>query len=243
MANTVLVLRTCNKDLTSYGYFQWPKSGPVECPPPDPNNPKVHWDPTPKCGNGLHGFLWGEGDGFLASRSPFALWLVIEVLESDIVDLGGKVKFPKGNVVFCGDREGAIHYIVENGGAEKAIMHRRHIVGSHEKAYSGWKGHSEAGHWGRAITGKSGRAIAGTKGLAVAEDYGQAQAGPEGIAQVGRNGLAIAGSSGTVMGNLGSRLVIIGNGKRVYGDIQPLGTLLPDTPYQVRNGVLTPKEG
>ena len=28
----VLILRTCNADLTSYGGFQWPASGPVECP-------------------------------------------------------------------------------------------------------------------------------------------------------------------------------------------------------------------
>lgn len=49
---TVLVLRTCAADLTSYGGFQWPESGPVESP---------DWNPIAECGNGLHGWL-GAGD-------------------------------------------------------------------------------------------------------------------------------------------------------------------------------------
>ena len=50
--NEVLILRTCNADMTSYGEFVWPELGYVEAP---------DWEPTETCGNGLHGFLWGEG--------------------------------------------------------------------------------------------------------------------------------------------------------------------------------------
>ena len=55
-AATVLVLRTCAADMTSYGGFKWPKSGPVKCD---------DWKPRAECGNGLHGLLWGVGDGSL----------------------------------------------------------------------------------------------------------------------------------------------------------------------------------
>jgi len=49
-----LMLRTCNPDGTSHGGFQWPKSGKVVCP---------DWSPAAACGNGLHGLLWGVGNG------------------------------------------------------------------------------------------------------------------------------------------------------------------------------------
>jgi hypothetical protein len=60
MPETVLILRTCKPDMTSYKGFRWPESGPVDCP---------DWDPKPKCGNGLHGFLWGEGNYHYANWS------------------------------------------------------------------------------------------------------------------------------------------------------------------------------
>jgi len=53
------------------GGFVWPRSGPVECP---------DWDPTPKCGHGLHGVLWGEGAGNLLSWAEDAQWIVVDVL-------------------------------------------------------------------------------------------------------------------------------------------------------------------
>ena len=90
---TALVLRTCAADMTSYGGFRWPESGPVSCP---------DWKPKPVCGNGLHGFLWGEGDGSLISWDADSRWLVVEVDPTTVVELKGKVKFPTGVVVFCG---------------------------------------------------------------------------------------------------------------------------------------------
>ena len=89
--STVLVLRTVNADGTSYNGFQWPLEvgAVVECP---------DWDPEPKCGNGLHGLVRGEGDWDLLSWSPDAKALVLEVEESCIVEIGGKVKFPRAVV-------------------------------------------------------------------------------------------------------------------------------------------------
>ena len=92
---TVLVLRTCSPDMTSHNGFKWPKSGAVKAP---------DWNPQAICGFGLHGLLWGEGEGAHLNYSADAKWLVVEVSAKSIVDLKGKVKFPAGKVVFCGDR-------------------------------------------------------------------------------------------------------------------------------------------
>lgn len=88
--NKVLALRTCSADMTSRNDFVWPESGHVECP---------DWQATQECGSGLHGFLWGEGDGSMLDWSPDARWLVVEVDEDSFIDLGGKIKFPEGIVV------------------------------------------------------------------------------------------------------------------------------------------------
>jgi len=74
----VVVLRTCNSDMTSYGGFFWPESGEVVA---------LDWDPDPVCGKGLHGFLRGEGDGALANWSECAKWIVLAVNVTDVVEL------------------------------------------------------------------------------------------------------------------------------------------------------------
>ena len=109
----MLVLRTCDKDRGSYNGFQWPESGPVEA---------TDWEPTEQCGKGLHGLPWGEGCGALMNWDEGAKWLVVDVPDDSIIDLGGKVKFPKGKVVYCGDRHGATEYIVANGAFGRAVV-------------------------------------------------------------------------------------------------------------------------
>lgn len=102
MNEHVLCLRTCNADLTSHNGFTWPKKGPVSCD---------DWKPVAECGNGLHGLLWGVGDASYLNNSEQAKWLVVKVAAADVVDIQDKVKFPRGQVVFCGSRERAVAYI------------------------------------------------------------------------------------------------------------------------------------
>jgi hypothetical protein len=102
MEKTVLVLRSCSHDMTSRGGFIWPELGPVKC---------LDWSPRAECGNGLHGLLNGEGDWSLVSFAKNAKWLVVEVNAGLIVHIGGKVKFPSGNVVFCGTLNGAAAFL------------------------------------------------------------------------------------------------------------------------------------
>ena len=150
----VLVLRTSNKDRISHNGFQWPESGPVEAP---------DWSPEPICGRGLHGALWGEGNGSLFNWVEDATWQVVEVLEKDIVDLGGKIKFPQGNVVFSGSREGATNFLLANGGQGKAV------IGAWVANPSS-NGHATAGDYGTATAGIGGTATAGRDGK-ISIDY------------------------------------------------------------------------
>lgn len=102
MSETVLVLRCSKSDGSSFNNFKWPNSGPVEC---------SDWDPVPDYGNGLHGLLWGqynkEIDLFdqLLYLYEDPLWYVVEVLKTDLVPIRNSdtVKFPRGNVIYCGD--------------------------------------------------------------------------------------------------------------------------------------------
>ena len=184
-----LVLRTSNMDRISYGGFQWPESGPVEAP---------DWNQEPICGGGLHGALWGEGNGALFNWDGDATWQVVAVLEKDIVDLGGKVKFPRGNVVFSGDQQGATNFLLANGGFGRAVIGAK-------MSNLNPNGHVLVGFGGTATASKFGTATAGFKGTANAGFGGTATAGIEGKATVGEGGTANAGREGTAnAGDLGT---------------------------------------
>ena len=118
MSDRVLILRTCNADMTSRGKFTYPESGWVEAP---------DWDGgLDVCGGGLHGFRWGCGSGQLANWDSDAKWLVIAADASDVADVtadnGGKCKFRGGIVVCCGDRKVATDYLIANGAAGMPVI-------------------------------------------------------------------------------------------------------------------------
>jgi hypothetical protein len=131
VTGTALVLRTCAADGSSHGGFRWPLEVGVTVEAPD-------WDPKPSCGNGLHGLLWGEGDGGLLDWADDAVWLVVAVTEW--VDIDGKVKFPRCKVAHVGDRHTASSYIMAHGGAGRAVA-----AGT---ASAGYRGTASAGDWG-----------------------------------------------------------------------------------------------
>ena len=176
---TVLVLRTCKNDLTSFGGFQWKDSGIVEC------NPFVN---DLKCGNGLHGFLWGEGDGDLANWTSDAKWLVVKVLKDDIVNLSGKVKFPKCIVVFCGNLKDATDYIIQNGAKGKRVIGAHVSSGKNETSITGDRGHS--------TSAEKGISISGNKGTSISKDWGSSTSESRGTSISGRYGTSISGGWG-----------------------------------------------
>jgi len=188
-AGHVLILRTSNADGTSKNNFRWPESGPVECP---------DWELTAVCGHGLHGALWGEGAGGLFRWEADARWQVVEVVAADVIDLAGKVKFPRGVVVFSGDRLGATAYLSEHGGAGRAVIGGTATAGYSGTATAGDSGTATAGYSGTATAGDSGTATAGYSGTATAGDWGTATAGDWGTATAGDWGTATAGYRGIV---------------------------------------------
>ena len=184
-AGRSLVLRTSKADGTSRDGFQWPAGtpdapAPVEAP---------DWNPEPTCGRGLHGALRGVGNGSLFSWADDALWQVVEVPMASIVDLGGKIKFPAGRVIYAGDRETATALV-------QRVYPDAAVIGG--TATAGDDGTATAGDWGTATAGDRGTATAGDRGSATAGDRGSATAGDDGTATAGDRGTATAGEYGTL---------------------------------------------
>ena len=180
----VLLLRTCEPDGSSYGGFKWPLAVGAEVTAPD-------WLPRAECGNGLHGLLWGEGDGNLLSWADDAVWMVISARASDVVSLNGKVKVPSARVECVGDRLTATAYLAAHGGGGRAI--------AGGTATAGYGGTATAGYGGTATAGYGGTATAGDRGMATAGVGGTATAGYGGTATAGDGGTATAGDRGTVI--------------------------------------------
>ena len=160
----VLCMKSLQNDLKAgYNGFQWPESG--KCSAPD-------WKPTVACGNGLHAFLWGTGDSDLRCKDEDAKWLVMSVEASTIVDLEGKVKFPKCEVLYCGDRETAVAIIQHYAPGGTPVMFGTATAGYRGTATAGYRGTATAGDSGTATAGDSGTATAGYRGTATAGLYG-----------------------------------------------------------------------
>lgn len=140
------ILKTVGSDMTSHGGFKWKKRGLVVCP---------DWEPTDECGNGLHGALNGEGDGYLFNWGPDAVWIVAEVDIATGIDLNGKWKFPEATVIYAGDRKSATELIYEKCGMVSCIG---------GTATAGYLGTAMAGDWGTATAGYKGIAMAGDEG-------------------------------------------------------------------------------
>jgi len=128
LTNTAYMLRTSDANRKSFGGFVWPESGAVSAP---------DWNAAKHCGGGLHGLLWGEGTGALLSRASDAVWQVVAVDPDTVVDLGGKVKVPAGEVMYSGAREGAISFLEAHGAADKAVVYASRTAGDYGTATAG----------------------------------------------------------------------------------------------------------
>jgi len=213
----VLVLRACLADMTSFGGFAWPRSGPVEAP---------DWSPRAGCGNGLHGWLWGSGDIGASSgvhEYTDAVWLVVEVNADALVDLGGKVKFPRGVVVHAGARDEAVAMIAAHAPAGTPIMWCTATAGDH----------------GTATAGDHGTATAGDRGTATAGNGGTATAGDRGTATAGHGGTATAGEYGCICVTwYDERLCVY---RKLVAEVDGV-TIKPGVAYVVRDGEFAEKE-
>ena len=151
------------------------------------------WLPTEDCGNGLHGWLYGQGDHSCSSYlDDTAVWLVLEVVSDTIVMLGGKCKFPECVVRFVGDRNSATQFLRENEPRAREVA----VIGA--SMHAGDRESAVVGALGTATAGDGGTATAGNSGTATAGDDGTATAGYRGTATAGNRGTATAGDGGTI---------------------------------------------
>ena len=186
----VLVLKSLPANMQAHGGFLWPKSGIVSAP---------DWIESNECGNGLHGWLWGEGNAELRCTHNDAVWLVLTVKQSTIIDLQGKVKFPSCNVVFCGEMADAVTIIQKHAPKGNKCIFGTATAGYRGTATAGDSGTATAGYRGTATAGDRGTATAGYRGTATAGDSGTATAGNRGTATAGYRGTATAGEDGIII--------------------------------------------
>jgi len=190
-----LVLRTCYSDMTAtYNNFKWPKKGAVEAP---------DWDPEPKCGKGLHGLLHGCGDAGLLYNNTKAKWLVVKILKGTSIDLKGKVKFPKGTVVYAGTKEEAVKIVAEAYPGEPVVFAVRHsgdngvsISGDYGNSTSGDYGNSTSGIYGKSTSGIYGKSTSGYYGTSISDCRGTSISGNHGTSISGDHGTSISGDDG-----------------------------------------------
>jgi hypothetical protein len=184
------MLRCCDENMMAYEGFQWPESGAVE---------PVSWSAKAKCGNGLHGWLMGEGNRRTAEHVsiPSAKWLICAVWADDLVDLAEQVKAPRAWVLHVGSRHEIASKMANVYGA-KACMFATVRAGYGDSAAVGYGGTAIVGYMCTAIAGERGTATAGHYGTSIAGDYGTAMAGNFGTATAGYKGIATAGNYGKV---------------------------------------------
>ena len=234
---TVLCLRTVAADGTAYDGFKWPALGFVEAP---------DWEPTVECGHGLHGYLRGCGNA--ESIDWNGLFQVVKVIESEIVDLDGKVKFPRCEVIFTGSQKDATDILVKEYGSCSNVIGATVVVnGEGQHAIAGYKGTATStGDGGKATAGPGGTAMAGYRGTATSGPGGTATAGYSGTATAGNCGKATAGDDGTATagyggtataGVMGRISILCWDGQRYREVIGYIGEngLEPNVSYKLNN--------
>ena len=195
----VLALRVCAAGGVSWDGFRWPTEAGGYVEP-------ASWDPSPICGYGLHGWLWGAGDISAASDavylSPDSLWYVLEIAVADMVRVteagGGKIKCRRCRIVYVGARDEAVKIIQAHAPAGTVALFGTATAGDRGTATAGDYGTATAGDYGTATAGDRGTATAGVYGTATAGYRGTATAGDYGTATAGDRGTATAGEGGSI---------------------------------------------
>jgi hypothetical protein len=210
----VLCLKSLPPSLLSNGGFKWPESGHVSAP---------DWKPTKTFGNGLHAFMWGAGDTDFCNHADNAKWLVLKVKKQDVVDLDGKVKFPKCEVLFCGKRDIAVSIVTCHAPAGTPVMFAKVTGGDGETIIGG--------DFAILKGGKFSIVHGGDEASATGEDFAYVEAGDFSIVRGGKKSIVKGGIYSYVKG--GDFATVSGGcGSAVKGGINSVLTIecgLPNT--------------
>jgi hypothetical protein len=235
MTETTLMLRTCKGDMTSYEGFKWPEEGWVSCP---------DWNPSPVCGGGLHGFLMGEGNGGLIDWEKNTRWLICEIYNKEIVDLGDKIKVPRAKVIHVGTQRTATDYLLANGAAGKKVIGCT-LEGGDGSTLTGGCGSVLTGGDMSILTGGNWSKIVGGDGATIVGGYRSALIGGDDSTLIGGDDSTLTGGYGsTLTGGKrstltgGNRSILVGgDGAVIVGGYESIltggeGSILSDRGYE-----------
>ena len=211
------VLKVVRRNMTTRDHFKWGDVGDITVAP--------DWDPNPKCGGGLHGWLSGVGDLRCQniSDSDGARWLVIEV-EGEVVSLGGKVKFERGKTVFAGDMREAAAVVANLSGEQGSVIgiirsggDRSTVLGGCHSTLTGGNHSIVTGGDHSIVTGREHSKVSGGDQSTVSGGYHSIVTGGDCSTVTGGNYSTVTGWAGsTLTGGVGST-VTGGNYSTVTG--------------------------
>lgn len=154
----MLLLRTIDADGRGRAGFTWPESGSVEMRP----------------GAWFGGFAWGQATARqlaeLRHDDPTMVWQLVEVVAEHSQ---GSIVARRGEVVYSGDRAGAIAMLARRAPAGLPIPWTNVEAGDGGVAVAGTYGTARVGMDGYAIAGERGHAIAGPRSAAAADEGGR----------------------------------------------------------------------
>ena len=195
------VLKVVRHDMTTRNHFKWGNVGDITVAP--------DWDPNPKCGGGLHGWLSGVGDIRCQdiSESDGARWLVIEV-EGEVVSLGGKVKFERGKTVFAGDMREAAAIVADLSGEQGSVIGIIRSGGDRSTVLGGCHSTLTGGNYSAVSGGDHSIVTGGDLSIVTGGEHSKVSGGDQSTVSGGYHSIVTGGDQSTVSG--GDRSIVTG---------------------------------
>lgn len=191
----MLLLTACDKNMVDQYGVKWPRSGEVSI---DNQEAGVRDSEV------LVGLPWGEGDVGILSNAPYAIGVVFEALDDEVIGIGaGWAQCQRARVLFVGLLPEVATQLAKL--CPGRIVHYASVAKSDDTlAVVGHGGSARSGFQGRAVSGNRGRSIVDDFGIAVSGDWGSSIACERGVAisclrgssNADTNGIAIAGQCG-----------------------------------------------
>jgi hypothetical protein len=147
-------------------------------------------------------------------------WRVVKVLAGDVVDLGAKVKVPRGEVVYFGDRDGAVVYLDARGAAGMPVVYATRT----------------SGYGGTSTSGDEGTSTSGDEGTSTSGYWGTSTSGYGGTSTSGDGGTSTSGYGGTsTSGDWGTLILFRWDGQRRRVHVAHVGEdgIEPNVPYRL----------
>ena len=195
----VYLLRFCEHDFASAHdrTFIWPSVVGTDVHP-------RRWNPEPTCGDGLHGFVRGEGDASLADWSDSAQWLVFSADSADVVAIGeqkSKARVARVEHVGQGETGAArrldclvyLERIGQCGAFAMGVMrqggHGSTVTGGDRSTVTGGDGSTVTGGYGSTVTGGDGSTVMGGNHSALSVRWWDGARYRIAVAYVGEDGI------------------------------------------------------